>query len=183
MRHPAIDLINSFHMRGHPDRVDDDIANADWQRRFAKRWTDAPLGDTEIGKLRVLRTALRGAVEELTKVSTLSDDTLTRINAFVQPRSERPLLKRAADGKLELSVQATHVVAPVEVIARAFQSLIVGDGALRVKVCANPHCRWAFFDESRNRSRRWCDSSECGNVMKARAFRAREASRDKDTPL
>jgi iron complex outermembrane recepter protein len=30
------------------------------------------------------------------------------------------------------------------------------------------------YDESRNRIRIWCDSSECGNVMKVRRFRERQ---------
>ena len=36
----------------------------------------------------------------------------------------------------------------------------------RVKIC--PNCHWLYFDESRNRSRRWCDMNVCGNRAKAR---------------
>jgi predicted RNA-binding Zn ribbon-like protein len=43
----------------------------------------------------------------------------------------------------------------------------------RVKLCAAETCRWAFLDESRNRSRAWCSMDVCGNRAKARAFRAR----------
>ncbi len=43
----------------------------------------------------------------------------------------------------------------------------------RVKLCASETCRWAFVDESRNRSRTWCSMAVCGNRAKARAFRAR----------
>jgi predicted RNA-binding Zn ribbon-like protein len=38
----------------------------------------------------------------------------------------------------------------------------------RVRECASAECTWLFVDESRNRSRRWCDMSACGNRMKAR---------------
>ena len=47
----------------------------------------------------------------------------------------------------------------------------------RVRECASGDCSWLFVDESRNRSRRWCDMSACGNRMKARRHyqRARAA--------
>ncbi|OLT44197.1 hypothetical protein BJF85_20160 [Saccharomonospora sp. CUA-673] len=45
----------------------------------------------------------------------------------------------------------------------------------RVKICPADDCLWAFYDESRNRSRSWCSMSVCGNRMKARTFRKRVA--------
>jgi predicted RNA-binding Zn ribbon-like protein len=42
----------------------------------------------------------------------------------------------------------------------------------RLKACLN--CRWAFFDESKNRSARWCSMQLCGNRLKTRAYRRRK---------
>jgi predicted RNA-binding Zn ribbon-like protein len=55
--------------------------------------------------------------------------------------------------------------------------LLASDRLGRVRVCASDECTWLFVDESRNRSRRWCDMSACGNRMKARRHyqRARSA--------
>jgi len=47
----------------------------------------------------------------------------------------------------------------------------------RLKVCPNDACQWAFYDCSKNRSGKWCTMEVCGNRMKARAFRQRQASR------
>lgn len=49
----------------------------------------------------------------------------------------------------------------------------------RVRECASADCTWLFVDESRNRSRRWCDMRACGNRMKARRHyqRSRAAAR------
>jgi predicted RNA-binding Zn ribbon-like protein len=44
----------------------------------------------------------------------------------------------------------------------------------RLKACRN--CRWAFFDESKNRSARWCSMQLCGNRLKTRAYRRRHAA-------
>jgi predicted RNA-binding Zn ribbon-like protein len=48
----------------------------------------------------------------------------------------------------------------------------------RLKVCERDTCRWAFYDDSRNRVRRWCSMAGCGNHVKMRrAYTARTARR------
>lgn len=44
----------------------------------------------------------------------------------------------------------------------------------RLRLCDGDDCGWLFIDASRNRSRRWCDMSDCGNRAKARRFRERQ---------
>lgn len=53
--------------------------------------------------------------------------------------------------------------------------LLRSDRLDRVKECGGDTCSWMFIDESRNRSRRWCDMSDCGNRAKARRFYRRHA--------
>jgi len=43
----------------------------------------------------------------------------------------------------------------------------------RLKTCANPDCRWVFYDRSRNQHGNWCDMAVCGNRLKNRSLRAR----------
>ena len=44
----------------------------------------------------------------------------------------------------------------------------------RLKVCARDTCRWAFYDASRNQTRRWCSMAGCGNHVKMkRAYASR----------
>lgn len=40
----------------------------------------------------------------------------------------------------------------------------------RVGKCADDKCGYLFLDLSRNRSRRWCDISDCGNRAKQRRY-------------
>ncbi len=56
-------------------------------------------------------------------------------------------------------------------------SALAAGYADRIKTCRNDECGWLFLDESRNRSRQWCDMSACGSRMKARAYRARQRAR------
>ena len=43
----------------------------------------------------------------------------------------------------------------------------------RLKLCAAPDCRWAFYDTSRSGGGRWCSMSACGNRTKTRSYRQR----------
>jgi predicted RNA-binding Zn ribbon-like protein len=47
----------------------------------------------------------------------------------------------------------------------------------RVRECGDAECGWLFLDTSRNRSRRWCTMTGCGNRNKARSFYRRSAAR------
>lgn len=47
----------------------------------------------------------------------------------------------------------------------------------RLRQCGNHPCGWLFIDQTRNGSRRWCSSEECGNTMRVRRFRSRAAAR------
>ena len=43
----------------------------------------------------------------------------------------------------------------------------------RLKSCARESCRWVFYDHSKNRSKRWCSMTVCGNRTKTKAYRER----------
>ena len=60
------------------------------------------------------------------------------------------------------------------VMAAAARLAVLGQWS-RVKICPADDCRWAFYDESRNRSRTWCSMRVCGNREKARTWRQRQA--------
>jgi predicted RNA-binding Zn ribbon-like protein len=53
-------------------------------------------------------------------------------------------------------------------VARAAAEMLLEGDLTRVNVCAGDTCGWIFLDTSKNRSRRWCDMSDCGNRAKAR---------------
>lgn len=55
-------------------------------------------------------------------------------------------------------------------IIRSAADLLVSGDLKRVKKCADYACGWLFLDNSRNKSRRWCDMKDCGNRAKASRF-------------
>jgi predicted RNA-binding Zn ribbon-like protein len=62
----------------------------------------------------------------------------------------------------------------VETVA---ESMARGDWK-RIKLCAAPDCRWAFYDTSRNGQGRWCDMAVCGNRHKTRTYRERRKDQE-----
>lgn len=56
------------------------------------------------------------------------------------------------------------------VVQSAYELLTSAPELERLRVCAADTCDWLFLDCSKNRSRRWCDMSVCGNRDKARRF-------------
>jgi predicted RNA-binding Zn ribbon-like protein len=63
-------------------------------------------------------------------------------------------------------------------MAMALADLIRGGELRRLKICAAPDCAAALFDLSRNRSRMFCDTGNCGNRQHVAAYRERVRSKD-----
>jgi predicted RNA-binding Zn ribbon-like protein len=59
-------------------------------------------------------------------------------------------------------------------LVEPFLAAVASGTTGRLRICANDDCRWAFEDTSRAGRRRWCEMTSCGNVAKARRFRARK---------
>jgi predicted RNA-binding Zn ribbon-like protein len=81
------------------------------------------------------------------------------------------------DGRATLKPESSGVPAALgRILAAVVRATQVGSWG-RLKVCTNDACQWAFYDHSKNRSGKWCTMEVCGNRMKARTFRQRQASR------
>lgn len=65
---------------------------------------------------------------------------------------------------------------PLWTVVHDAADLLSSDSLGRVKECGGETCTWLFLDESRNRSRRWCDMGDCGNRAKARRYRRRHGT-------
>jgi predicted RNA-binding Zn ribbon-like protein len=71
---------------------------------------------------------------------------------------------------------ARDLTAPIHPLMLAANALLGGPLLTRVRQCGNHPCGWLFIDRSKNGSRRWCSSAECGNATRVRRFRARQGS-------
>jgi predicted RNA-binding Zn ribbon-like protein len=62
-------------------------------------------------------------------------------------------------------------------IALSAADLLLTLDRRRLKQCPGDHCGWLFLDETRSRTRRWCEMRVCGSRAKVRRFRRRRGRR------
>jgi predicted RNA-binding Zn ribbon-like protein len=60
-------------------------------------------------------------------------------------------------------------------LSGAFVSIVRRTNPPRLKRCADEACRRVFYDETRSRTRLWCDRGTCGNRARVRRHRSRSA--------
>jgi len=58
-------------------------------------------------------------------------------------------------------------------IVRDAEELLRSQQASQIRICEAEGCGWAFIDNSKNGSRRWCSMQLCGNRLKSSRFRSR----------
>lgn len=128
-----------------------------------------------LASVKELRFALWSLVSSLQHRKPAKPGDLSLINGWMRrlALSEQVAVKH---GKVEFvpsrNISALELTG-LRVIAAA-RSLLRNPPAGRIKTCPGENCGWKFLDRSKNRSRRWCDMAVCGNVVKARQYRARK---------
>jgi predicted RNA-binding Zn ribbon-like protein len=176
----CLDFANSEitnHLRTGPKY--DRLGTAEWRRWFVKRWgfsAPAQLPDASLTRLVALRSLIRSLLAEHGIPSPGQVRRLNRVLAgspyiwrlemggSVGPKSRPALELRPVDA-------GWHTVM-ADVVA-SYAELAASGNLERVKPCGNSNCALLFYDASVNRTRRWCDASLCGNLVKVREYRAR----------
>jgi predicted RNA-binding Zn ribbon-like protein len=175
----ALDLANTVIFRETPERALDRFSDRGELQRFADaaahfrkpEWGEArfrsPDEQAGIDRLIDVRETINALFRRAVREGGLQADTMARFlklgSALVcdEPLAQDMALpnpeSRSGGGGRELSLgtaaflSAMRLLEPVRLV--------------RIKIC--PNCHWLYFDESRNRSRRWCDMTVCGNRAKA----------------
>jgi predicted RNA-binding Zn ribbon-like protein len=85
----------------------------------------------------------------------------------------RLVIRFGQDGTSRLEPAAAGVNGALgRLLAHVYTAMVEGTWP-RMKACRNDTCRWIFYDRSKNRSGAWCTMAECGDKLKARAYRQR----------
>jgi predicted RNA-binding Zn ribbon-like protein len=80
----------------------------------------------------------------------------------------------SADGYAWSFCDDEELVSVLWPVTRSASDVLMKDDPARVRMCeATDGCGWLFYDETRNRTRRWCSMKDCGNRAKARRHYAR----------
>jgi predicted RNA-binding Zn ribbon-like protein len=118
--------------------------------------------------------AVREAIRELLLEHNASECDTTAASATLEDAGRKAKLAvRFIAGRPVLAPECEDTRGAVGRIVAAVAELATTPEWARLKACRDDHCRVAFYDKSRNRSRAWCSMEVCGNREKARTFRAK----------
>jgi predicted RNA-binding Zn ribbon-like protein len=164
------------------DRLDKPGWLANW---LADHGLDDPGVPTseDIAALKRLRSRILGVVQGLTGGSSIGADDLAELNRTLR---EGPVVQQLADSEERLRLDTMRLRIDwagirAEIASSFARTLVEGEGS-RFRICDNPDCLWVYYDETRNRSKRFCDDKMCGNLMKVRRFRARKKAAESAVP-
>jgi predicted RNA-binding Zn ribbon-like protein len=167
--HCATDLVNTQSAGG------DTLHDVDALERFfdAHAFTGLRRGTAdELDAVRSLRSHLRAV---WTASSTAEVAAL--VNCLLDEADARPWLTEHDDWGWHIHATApdaplAHRIAAES--AMAFADLVRLQELDRLRVCEADDCQAALVDLSRNHSRRYCDTGNCGNRQHVAAYRARK---------
>lgn len=124
--------------------------------------------------------AVRAMREELRSMFTAGEDgAAAKVNALLSRATAVPQLVK--HDHWDWHLHATAPAAPLDLrigveAAMAMADVIRSKELARLKVCDAPDCRAVVLDLSKNRSRRYCDTGNCGNRAHVAAYRRRKSS-------
>jgi predicted RNA-binding Zn ribbon-like protein len=172
------EFVNTHDVDDGTDELSSPAALAAWLRQRTPLGDDERATDADLALARELREALRAelrshhgvpagaeavdAAEARERLDALAADLPLRVafTGFTEPPALAPGRREGARAGL------AAILVSVAALAQS------GEWR-RLKVCPADDCQVAFYDQSRNHSRRWCSMEACGNRSKLRAFRER----------
>jgi predicted RNA-binding Zn ribbon-like protein len=167
--HLALDLVNTVAWRlddrRRVDRLGDPVNLRKWMTAAGLHPMDREAGaalvhcrEAAYAVLHPLAIGAEPSADDLAVLRELIEDAVRNASLV----SSRPLTWRAdtiAD-RVRLSVW------------RLFED----EDLSRLRQCDDDDCGWLFLDRSKNGSRRWCSSADCGNRARARRHYQRRHS-------
>lgn len=176
----CIDFVNSrFTNHTGTGEVYDRLEMPRWREWFADRAGIAVRerpSPAVYAQLAELRERLRGLLERRLEPDPA---TLRLINDHLASSAATWHVGRKGSAFVIEVVRDPEWEAVIAAVSMSYAELLVNGELDRVRECANPHCTWLFYDESRNASRRWCDPAACGNLQTVRRHRRRMRERSR----
>lgn len=157
------------------DRLDEPEWLAKWLEQ-QKLPAAGPALPAELAQLKQLRGLLWDEVQKLVQGEPPGTALLEQLNEYMDggPVVRTVVWNSAGEAGISLHPQRADWKQIIAEIAASFASALLEKETSRFRICGNPDCLWVYYDDTRNRSKRYCDDKLCGNLMKVRRFRARK---------
>ena len=158
--HLLLDLVNTVSWRLDDarwiDKLESTQALADW---CAAVGLDRRPGTLQ--QVRVVRETAYRVLLPIARGEQPSRGELAALQGFVV----EALTEARPIGIKPLEWQAAELPG---VLALAAARLLEHEDLSRLRECQDGDCGWLFLDRSKNGSRRWCSSGDCGNRARAK---------------
>jgi len=163
-------FVNSVDLETGEDELGTPDALRDWFADRGLMERDDPVGAADLRRAVDVREGLRAVLLQHNGLP-LDERLVERLDRAVGRAPVRVRFEPGRDPELVASCSGVDGA-----IARLMAMVATGVESghwERLKACPREECEWAFYDRSKNSSGRWCSMESCGNIEKARAFRAR----------
>lgn len=166
---PSAEVITSYHTFAGWLQREGVLGGGDVDRLVERADREPEEARRTLERAGALREAIRGLFERIGRGRPPEAGDVDLLDReWREARSRLRLVRRGARFSAQFPPGGTSLARPLWTLATSGAELLLSDRLERVKVCDAPDCTHLFLDTSRNRSRRWCDMSICGNRMKAR---------------
>ena len=172
----GLETLRAFVNTYEPDQGCDDIGDPAALRAWLVEHALLDAGEVvdAVGHRRALR--LREAVRRLGRANHDGvPDPAAAGEADALAGECRLVVRLGEDGVAGLEAADRGIDAALARLLAILYTATVDGTWPRFKVCGNDTCQWAFYDQSKNRSGRFCGTG-CGNAVNARAYRRRKAA-------
>jgi predicted RNA-binding Zn ribbon-like protein len=159
-------FVNTVDLEHRRERLADPRALADWGQERKLIPAGTALSRRDLRRALELREAFR-VLLAANGSGRAAPDALEVVADAARVARLTVVFDRGASPKLVAQAAGVDGLCG-RLVAVAVEGMLDGTWE-RLKACRN--CRWAFFDESKNRSARWCSMAICGNRRKTRAYR------------
>jgi predicted RNA-binding Zn ribbon-like protein len=173
---PGAKLIEDFVNTNELDEPDgehlgDPSALSDWLSDRHLLPAGARVTDDDLDGAHSVREALRKLLLA-NNGAPLDPDAVGTLNSAAE--RSRLRVSFSPNGHAELVPDEPDVPGALSRILAVAYTAMADESWTRLKACRLDDCQWAFYDQSKNRSRTWCSMKVCGNRAKARAYRERQ---------
>jgi predicted RNA-binding Zn ribbon-like protein len=190
--HVALDLVNTVAWRLDPARVTDRLTDADALARWvvatgmlpdgqdAAAATSGASSAAVLERIRRLRESAYRLLRPIALGSPVDEADVEKVHRAVTRALTRSRVGAVVPWRWEVDVRGPDDL-PTALTLEVWRLLQFED-LTRLRECRDRDCGWLFLDRTRNASRTWCSSADCGNRKRARRHyqRLRESTASGD---
>ena len=178
----CLDVLHSdWHDYRGTAKDEDRLLSTEWWKQLIARWNFSVEGlpdASTIATFHELRALMQRVVQALLQEHVSTEQDITLLNSYLD---RAPSKLELITSRKNFELQQVSLTGGWEYVlgevAISFATLLAQYDSSRIKQCENPDCRWIYYDESANQTRRWCEDS-CANLMRVRRFRTRQQAKE-----